>query len=439
MSKTGDFKDAVRDEVDKISDRLIEISDWIYENPEYGCEEHEASKLLSEELKEHGFDVEKPFLGMPTSFKATYKGASGGPRIAILGEYDALEGVGHGCGHNIIGTAAVGAGIALSKVMDQLKGELVVLGCPAEENRRGGPPGGWPCQWSKAIMCARGVFDDIDVAMMIHPTSGITEVNRGTLIGQYIDVVFRGKSAHAASDPWTGRNAMQAAVLFINGVNAVRQQFRRGKPWVPVTHWIITEAGTAGNVIPEVARCYGGIRSQDEGYLEELFGYIQDCANGAALMTGCQAEVTPRPGGGLQAKPGSEGMKAMAPNLYLAELMYDNFMDLGVETEDWRVTARSGPGGGTDFANVTRRVPGLHPHVSISREVIQWHSVESAKATVSESGHEALINGSKALAMTAIDVFTVPEHLENIKAVHLMDIDEYLAKREELVKPENHA
>jgi metal-dependent amidase/aminoacylase/carboxypeptidase family protein len=142
MSKTGDFKDAVRDEVDKISGSLRDISHWIYENPEYGCEEVEASRLLSGELEKHGFGLEKPFLGMPTSFKATYGGGSGGTRLAILGEYDALEGVGHGCGHNIIGTAAVGAGIALSKVMDRLRGELVVLGCPAEENRRGGPPGG---------------------------------------------------------------------------------------------------------------------------------------------------------------------------------------------------------------------------------------------------------------------------------------------------------
>lgn len=425
---SSELKTKVKKEVDSISSRLIEISDWMYENPEYGCEEYEASKLLSQELDKHDFTIEKPFLDMPTSFKATYNGKSGGPRIAILGEYDALEGVGHGCGHNIIGTAAIGAGIAVSNLMDQINGELIVLGCPAEENRKGGPPGGWRCLSSKAIMCAKGVFDNIDVAIMVHPTSGITKMNRGTLISQYIDVVFNGKSSHAAAEPWNGRNAMQAAVLFINGVNAMRQQFRRGKPWVPVTHWIITEAGTAGNVIPEKARCYGGIRSQDKGYLKELFGIIQDCAKGAALMTGCESEISLRPAGGLQAHPWSETMESMISNLSIAELMYNNFKDLGVEVEDWRITARAQPGGGTDFSNVTRRVPGLHPSISISKEHVPGHNKAFALATTSEVGHRALINSAKALAMTALDIYTNPENLRKIKESHLMEIDEYLIK-----------
>jgi amidohydrolase len=423
-----EIKNEVREEVDIISDRLLEISEWLYENPEYGCEEFEASKMLSDELGKHGFDLEKPFLDMPTAFKARYKGSPGGPRIAILGEYDALEGIGHGCGHNIIGTAAIGAGIALSKVMSQLTGELIVLGCPAEENRKGGPPGGWPCLSSKAIMCAKGVFDDIDAAIMVHPTSVTTELNRGTRIGQYIDVEFRGKSAHAAGDPWNGRNAMQAAVLFINGVNAIRQQFRYGYPWMPITHWIITEGGTAGNVIPEKASCYGGIRSQDKKYLEEIYGMIQDCAEGAALMTGCTADLSLRPGGGLYSQPWSETKKPMAPNLYLAELMYSNFKELSVEVEDWRVTARKPPGGGTDFSNVTHRVPGLHPMISISKKPIPLHSKAFAKATVSDEGHKALINSSKALAMTAIDLFTNSESMRNTRETHLMTIDEYLIK-----------
>jgi amidohydrolase len=425
---TSELKTKVKKEIDTISERLIEISDWMYENPEYGCEEFEASKLLSQELNKHGFTIEKPFHGMPTSFKATYRGKSSGPHIAILGEYDALEGIGHGCGHNIIGTAAIGAGIAVSKLMDQINGELIVLGSPAEENRKGGPPDGWPCLSSKAIMCAKGVFDDINAAIMVHPTSGITKMNRGTLISQYMDIVFKGKSAHAAADPWNGRNAMQAAVLFINGVNAMRQQFRRGKPWVPVTHWIITEAGTAGNVIPEKAVCYGGIRSQDKEYLKELFGIIQDCAKGAALMTGCESEISLRPAGGLNTQPWSETLESMIPNLYLAELMYNNFKDLGVEAEDWRITTRAQPGGGTDFSNVTRRVPGLHPSISICKEHIPGHSKAFAHATTSEDGHIALINSAKALAMTALDIYASSENLMKLKESHLMKIDEYLIK-----------
>ena len=432
MTDEKNYKKLVCEEVDSLSERLISISDWLYENPEYGCEEFEASKLLSSELEKHGFEVEMTFLSMPTAFKGTFKGRPGGPKVAILGEYDAIEGLGHGCGHNIIGTSAIGSGIALSKIMKKFEGEIIVLGCPAEENRKGGPPGGWPCQSSKAIMSAKGVFDDIDVAMMVHPASGLTKVNPDTLIGQYIDVVFRGKTAHAAGNPWTGRNAMQAAVLFINGINAMRQQFRRGKPYTPVTHWIITEAGTAGNVIPDLAKCYGGIRSQDREYLEELLEMVRNCAKGAALMTGCEEEVSLRPGGGLHANPGSEPMESLSSNLYLTELMYQNFLDLGIETEDWRITARSDPIGGTDFSNVSRRIPGIHPGISVSKEVLAGHSVALAKATTSTEGHKALINGTKALAMTAVDLFTKPEHVNNAKTVHLMEIDEYLSKRQSL-------
>jgi amidohydrolase len=433
MDNLDYYKNLVRGEVDSNGARLVEISDWLYENPEYGCEEFEASRLLSSELEKYEFKVEKPFLGMPTAFKATYRGKPGGPRVAILGEYDALEGIGHGCGHNIIGTAAIGAGIAVSKVIKNFEGEVVVLGCPAEENRKGGPPGGWPCQYSKTIMCAKGVFSDIDVAMMVHPSSGLNIMNKATLMSQYVDVVFKGKTAHAAGNPWEGRNAMQAAVLFINGVNAAQQQFRRGRPYSPVTHWIIVEAGTAGNVIPDLARLYGGIRSQDKAYLQELFEMVKNCAKGAALMTGTEEEVTLRPGGGLDDRAGSEGMAAMSPNLYLTELMFSNFQNLGVELEDWRVTARSEPGGGTDFSNVTRRIPGLHPHISVSKKTIAGHSVELARATTSDDGHKALLDGAKAMAMTAVDILVNPEHVDRMKAVHLMDIDEYLISSRERV------
>ena len=419
------LKDQVKDEVDALGARLIEISDWIGDNPEFGCEEYQASQLLSDELKKHGFTVEKPYLDMNTAFKATYKGRSGGPKIAILGEYDALEGIGHGCGHNVIGTSAVGAGIALSKIMNKLKGEIIVLGCPAEENRKGGPPGGWPCQGSKRAMCAQGTFDDVDAAIMIHPTSGITRVGTSSNISMYIDVIFKGKSAHASGDPWNGANAMQAVVLFMNGINALRQQLRRGKPYVPVTHWIILEAGTAGNVIPDIAHCYGGVRSQDHEYRQEMIEMVHNCAKGAAIMTGCEYEFRPKP---IPGPPRKERPMVKTPNLYLTELIYDNLLDLGVETQDWRIAARSAPGGGTDFSNVTRRVPGVDIMISISKEKIQGHSVALVNATKSEEGHKALMNGTKVLCMTAVDILTTPEHIEKMKAVNLLEIDDYLIK-----------
>ena len=419
MSEVKHYKELVQDQVNAISGRLIEMSDWLYQHPEFGCEEGEASKLLADELVKHGFKVEKPFLNMPTAFKASYSGKGSGPKVAILAEYDALEGIGHGCGHNIIGTGAIGAGIALTKVMKELSGKIIVLGCPAEENRKGGPPGGWPCQFSKQIMCDKGVFDNIDAAIMIHPTAGITEVGRGALIAQYIDVVFHGKSAHAAADPWTGRNALQAALLFLNGVNAFRQQLRRGRPYTPVIHWILTEGGTAGNVIPEIARCYGACRSEDKDYLEAIVEAVRNCAKGAALMTGCEFDFVRRRM--TSREPGT-------PNLCLAELGYQNLLKLGVETEDWRVSTRKEPAGSTDFSDVTKKVPSLEISISISKDEIPWHSVTAAKATISELGHRALIDGAKALAMTAVDLFAIPENLQKAKSTHLMDLDKYLTR-----------
>ena len=143
-------------------------------------------------------------------------------------------------------------------------------------------------------------------------------------------------------------------------------------------------------------------------------------------MTGTEEEITLRPGGGLYTQVYSEEKESMAPNLYLTELMFNNFQTLGVELEDWRVTARSEPGGGTDFSNVTRRIPGLHPSLSVSKRSIAGHSVELAKATTSDEGHKALLNGAKVMAMTAVDILVNPEHVNRMKAVHLMDIDEYL-------------
>jgi metal-dependent amidase/aminoacylase/carboxypeptidase family protein len=149
-------------------------------------------------------------------------------------------------------------------------------------------------------------------------------------------------------------------------------------------------------------------------------------------MTDCETEITLRPGGGLHAHKWSETMESMSPNLYLAELMYENFKELEVNVEDWRITARLEPGGGTDFSNVTRHVPGLHPSISISKEKLPGHNVVLARATTSEEGHKALVNGTKVLAMTATEIFTEPRHLKNMKSVHLMDIDEYLVIREEI-------
>lgn len=395
MSRKKDLKCSVLTEVDALLSRLVEMKDWIGKHPELGSEEYEGSKLLMEELEKHGFDLEQNFLDMETAFRATYNGNSEGTRIAFLAEYDALPEVGHACGHNIIGTTAVGAGIAVSKVLDDLAGSIVVLGCPAEEGH--GPSAG-----AKRKMAEAGVFDDIDVAMMIHPTGGITEVSRGFLAVKGIKITFKGKPSHAAASPHKGINALNAAVLTYMAIHANRQQLERGKN--AVIHGIITEGGVASNIIPDRASLQFGVRSSEDEYIPQLVKIVENSAQGAALATGCEVEITTR-----------TGLKSSIRNKPLERLFYRMFKDLGVEVEEPDITAAKPPSGSTDFADVTHVVPGIHPMIAIAPESVSNHSYEFAEATFTDRGNKGLENGAKALAGVGIEILSDPRLLEEIK------------------------
>ncbi|MGW8178528.1 MAG: amidohydrolase, partial [bacterium] len=253
-------KQAVK-ESEKIFPELKALKDEIGKNPELGSEEDKSSKLLVESLRKHGFEVEYPFFGMHTAFKAVYKGAKPGPTIAILAEYDALPGVGHGCGHNIIGTAGIGAGIAVSKLMKELPGEIWVIGTPAEEGH--GPYGG-----SKVRMAKDGVFDGVDVSYMVHPMTGPSQASGNFLAVSGVEIIFKGKTAHAAADAHNGANALNAAMITYMAIHANRQQLRREAN--AVVPGIITEGGLASNVIPDRAVLKFGVRSSDDTYIPTL-------------------------------------------------------------------------------------------------------------------------------------------------------------------------
>jgi len=383
-------------EVDKILPRLVEMSDWIGKHPELGSEEYEASKLLSTELEKHGFNVERGILGMDTAFKATFKGKLGGPRIAVLSEYDALPGVGHGCGHNIIGTAGVGAGIAISKLIGGMEGEIVVLGTPAEEGH--GPSSG-----AKKRMVEGGVFNDIDAAMMIHPTSDITTVSSGFLAISGVNIVFKGKPSHAAASPEQGVNALNAAMITYMSIHANRQQLKRDAN--PVIHGIITEGGLASNITPDRAVMRFGVRSSDDAYVPELLKMVENSARGAAIATGCEVEITTSP-----------GLKSKIKNELMEQLFYGIFKELGEKVEDPNITAAKPPAGSTDFAEVTHVVPGIHPMVSIAPKEVAGHSYELAEATFSEAGHRGLEIGAKALAVAGIEMLLDRGLMMRIKA-----------------------
>ena len=389
------YQQQVKEEVDTIFPQLKDLKDKIGNNPELGSEEFESSKLLVETLRKHGFLVEYPFHSMETAFKAVYKGLSKGPIIAILSEYDALPGVGHGCGHNIIGTAAIGAGIALSRILKDIPGEVWVIGTPAEEGH--GPYGG-----SKVRMADNGVFDNVDVAMMIHPHTGPSEALVKFLATKSITIKFTGKTSHAANDPHEGVNALNAAVLTYMAIHANRQQLRRDRN--AVIHGIITEGGLASNIIPDKAALRFGVRSSDDTYLPELVEMVLNSAKGAAIATGCTVETSV-----------SKGLKSNIRNKPLEDLYEKILTDLGDDVKDRMECLVKPPGGSTDYADVSHVVPGIHPMISIADVSVAMHSKEMAQATMTQAGDRGLELGAKSLALAATEILLDSELLEKIK------------------------
>ncbi|RLI09145.1 amidohydrolase [Candidatus Bathyarchaeota archaeon] len=389
-----ELKRLVQEAVEEQRERLCEISRWLYEHPELGSEEYQAAELLTGELEKHGFAVERGLLGMPTAFSASYKGRGDGPRVAVLAEYDALPGVGHGCGHNLIAASAVGAGIAASKVMGELDGEVLVVGTPAEEGR--GPSAG-----SKVIMAEKGFWDDIDAAIMLHPSVRWSVGNRSLGIWT-VKMEFKGQTSHAAASPHEGINALNAAVLAFTATHMLRQEARRDANLV--IHGIISEGGLASNIIPDRAVCEFGVRSSDDAYLKEMVEKVARCAEGAALAMGAKVKVTK--------KKLYSGKKINEP---LVELLWNNYKALGVEPVDWRESIKGMPMASTDFGDVSQRTPAAGSYIKIADPGTPGHSREFADASVTLEGLEAMIIGAKALAMTIVDLLANPENAKRAR------------------------
>lgn len=378
-----DLKKKVLEEIENIKDRLIQISDYIYNNPEMGHKEFKAVKVLTEELSKHGFAVEKGIAGLETAFKGEYKGVREGPAVGILAEYDALP-MGHACGHNIIGAAAIGAGIALSKVMNQLPGKIIIYGTPAEET-----------DGAKVTMCEKGVFDEIDMAMMIHPGDRNVVRNK-SLAMDAIEFAYHGRAAHAAAAPHEGINALDGVIMLFNSINALRQQL---KDDVRI-HGIITEGGVAPNIIPEkaVARFY--VRAAERSYLNEVVEKVMKCAEGAAISTGCR----------LEHRNFELSFDNLVTNTVLAEVFENNLRELGEPLHEAREMM-----GSTDMGNVSHVVPAIHPYIAIGDKGLPGHTKEFLEAAGSSQGHKGLITGAKALAMTAVDILADPEIIKKAR------------------------
>ena len=389
MADSKGLKKEVVTEVDSMSSKLVAISDKIHGIAEIGHQEFETSKLLSSELEKAGFRVEKPVCGLATAFKATLPGkGKGGPTVALLAEMDALAGIGHGCGHNIIGTASLGAALALKKIMPKINGTLILYGTPAEE-------GGVENAGGKVIMASE-IAKNADVAMMVHP-SGKTLVEATSLAREALEFEFFGKAAHAGGSPHEGINALNAVIHFFTLVDSLRQHV---KPDVRL-HGIITDGGKATNVVPDHAAAKMYVRAQDSDYMKEVVDKVKKCAEGAALGTGATMKV----------RDYANTLENIVPNHALAEAMKKNWESLGLKVAE-REEER---GGSTDMGNVSQVVPSIHPYIAIGPEKMPGHSIEFVKAAASEQGHKGLIYAAKGLAMTTIDVLTNPELLAEIK------------------------
>ena len=378
------LKEKLKAELEIRRSELVRLSSDIHDNPELGFQEVKAVSWLSNYLENNGFCVEKGVAGLATAFQATY--GEGKPKIAVLAEYDALPGIGHGCGHNIIAASAVGAGVASKIVVDNLGGSIIVLGTPGEETFGG-----------KIDMIKAGIFDDVDVAMMVHPSVLNMAIYR-TLACLPLEVEFFGKAVHAAIHPAEGVNALEAIILAFNSINSLRQHIKEQAR----IHGIITNGGEAPNVVPAYSAAKFIIRAPDYAYLEELQGKVLNCFKGASLASGAR----------LKYRWGEKVYAPIKNNVAMARLFSDNLELLGRKLD---IFDSQGPFGSSDIGNVSEVVPSMHPMVAIASPPVSLHSTEFASAAASEAGHQGLLDAAKAMAMTVVDIIGRPGVLEKIK------------------------
>lgn len=392
MKNAAELKRDAADAVRQAAPELIELSDWMYANPELGLQEFKSSERITALLEQHGGTLERGIAGLPTAFRAQMTPATTRPTVAIIAEYDALPEVGHGCGHNIIANAAIGAGIALHEIAADLPGSVVVLGCPAEESAV-------PNAGGKIYLIEEGYFDAVDAAVMIHPMNENRIGSGSSLVARGIEFEFFGRPAHAAAAPHEGINALDALIQLFNNVGMLRQQL---KPSIRV-HGVITHGGGAPNVIPPYTAARFRLRANTPEEAEDLVQKVVHCAEAGALATGARLEWRE------YIKP----YLNMIPNRAIGTAFGKNLRALGLEL---RETPPSDGAGSTDFGNVSHRVPAVEAYLRICGPEAGWHSKEVAQATLTDEGHAAIIAGATGLAMTAIDLLTSPTLLSDARA-----------------------
>lgn len=425
------IKKEITKSIDKHQDEMIAVSDQIWEAAETSLEEYKSSDYLIQFAEQNGFKVEKGVAGIPTAFTATY--GTGKPVIGILGEFDANAGIsqkkqptrearipggaGHGCGHNLFGTASLGAAIAIKEQIEEgtLKGTVVFYGTPAEETI-----------FAKVWMAREGLFDDLDVCMDWHPGDGIEAATQSSKALVDFRVKFYGSSSHASSDPWNGKSAVDAMELYTTGLNYYREHI---KPTARI-HYHIEKAGDVVNVVPDFAQIWTRLRENDRPNVDVLYERAKKIAEGAALMAGVHYEIQLISGiyeiqvNRTGAEVMQDNIETLGPITYTdSEVAYANTIlketnkpQKGLDGEIYPLR-RSLPaqGGSTDVGDVSQLVPTIRMTATVASKGGPWHSWAVVACTGMSIGHKGMLYASKALGMTMVDLFKDPALIKRIK------------------------
>ena len=378
-----DLKKMMIATVEKILPELKQIRNFLYENPEVGGTEAKASALLTKTLEDHGFQVEREFHGIPYCFRSAFDSGKPGPVIGLTAEYDALPEIGHGCGHDIIAAAPLGAAFALKEAVMETGGSVVLYGTPAEE-----------CFVSKAQLSREGAFDEADVAMTVHPNPVNQASGRTTALDAW-QVDFYGKSAHAGAHPEEGVNALDAAVHFYTLIGFEKQYLKDTN-----IYGVFADGGEKCSVIPDHAAVKYLVRADTVKDIAKIRAMFERCAGAAADAVGATYKIWNNEPGNMD----------MVTNETLSDVFDRYYEELGGGK-----MPKGESGGSTDMGDVSHVVPAIHPWIGLNCPQCSLHSREFAELTVTEAGDRALELGAKALALTGLEVLTDPDLLKNIK------------------------
>ncbi len=371
-------------EVEKIKEDVLNVSHFIHQHPEVGHQEFQSSRYLIQALHEKGFTVEEEAAGLGTAFKAVYSSKKPGPTIAFCAEYDALPGIGHACGHNLIAAAAFGAASALIPLLEDGGGTVVVMGTPAEEVL---PP-------VKGTMIDRGAFAGVDVVLAIHG-SDRTAVGMNRLAVDSMTITYRGKTSHAAASADRGRSALDGALLAMHAIEMLREHVR------PDTriHGIITDGGEAANIVPGQASLHYMVRALDSEYVDHVVQRVEKCFHAGALATETEVEIHH-----LGKLDNARYVQALSARLiqYAADAEAIQIMDPSPLTAS------------TDFGNVSHALPAAELNVGFVPVGTAGHSKEYREAAGQEAGDHAALVGAKAMGAVAYDLITQPDFLHDV-------------------------